>query len=236
MGATSYVQILSGPTLDTAYAAEVEQCRYEHGSSYTGTIAEASGIRLVRTTPMLEYDALQEGQRLITTGQAQKWEDALAIPIAEPLSTRTIKVTVDVTGLDYEARQVLFGEAVRAKLKTGEGIVSLEVVPGTKKTRVVTDVPKTEAVRRFVIRDQWKRDVAAYNSQAEARKNAELLAAKDDFRSENLSVFGVIVREDGGPLLTVTRKTMKETIIVTAVVGVVGHAQNRWAVAGVYSE
>ena len=236
MGAVSSVSILSGTTLNAAYAEAVEECRYEHGSSYTGTIAESSGIRLHQTMALLEWDAMQAAQHLIDTDVVRKWEAAVAIPIAEPQSTRVIKVTVDVTGLDWEARQILFGEAVRAKMKSPEGIVSLTTTPGTKKTRVVTDVPKTEAVRRFVIRDQWRHDVATYESQAEARKHAEIMAAKDDYRSENLSVFGVIVREDGGPLLTVTRKTVKETAVVTAVVGLFSNVQNRWAVAGVYSE
>lgn len=236
MGAVAMVQILSGTSLNAAYADEVQRCRIECGSSYTGTIAESSGIRLHQARALLEWDAMQAAQHLIDTNVVQKWEAAVAIPIAEPQSTRTIKVTVDVTGLDYEAGQILFGEAIRAKMKAPEGIVHLATSPGTKKTRVVTDVPKTEAVRRFVIRDQWKRDVAWYSSQAEARKHAELMAAKDDYRSENLSVVGVIVREDGGPLLTVTRKTVKETIVVTAEVGLFSNVQNRWAVAGIYSE
>lgn len=234
MGAADVVQIITGDTLRQAFDDAQQAAGLESGYSYSGTISQAAGIQ-VMGHPMLEWDAMEAAQALIDQKRVAKWGAAGAIPIVEPLDRRTVTTTVDVTGLDWDARRAAVVYAVRALARPGEGIFSLEERQDALRMKVVTTVPKAGTKRVFVIRHGGRQENVLYPSQAAARAAAEKWLEQGTWATK-VEVVGLILREDDGPLLTVERKTTKSALKVTVTFGKRGtKPPTSWAVAGIYS-
>jgi hypothetical protein len=237
MGASAYVSIITGPTLEDAYDVTVTQARYEHGSGgYSGTIAESTGVFLADRTPKLAWDAEQAAAHLINSNLVSKWGAAGAIPVVEPATRRDVKVTIDVAGLDYDEQRAALAAAVRAKTKPGEGVYAVsQPKQGPTQAKTVAAAPKTPTVRRFVVKN-GNQTVATCTTQAEARAEAVRILEAGKAWGNQLTVTGETVREGGEPLVTVTRTVVKNKLTYTVTLATPSSTPvTQWAVAGVYS-
>lgn len=238
MGADAYVSVITGDTMNQAYQAAVDAAYHEHGhGGYSGSIKESRGIFLAHPGSYLQWEAEHLAQRLIRDDKVQKWEAVGAVAIAEPVNPREVFVEVDVTGLDWDERTEAARTAVMARAKPGEAIQAMD--NGRQKTRkekIHTLVPKTGTVRKYVVVDQWRNEVASHDSQSAARAHAERILTDGNTRGDTLTVVGKVVRESGEPLLTVQRQVTREIHVYTATLAKPSPNQpTRWAVAGVYS-
>jgi hypothetical protein len=163
MGAHSFT-LMSRTTagLDDAYNSEVSQARHEYGNDgYNGTISTTSGCRQVEHAAMTQTGA--ELYAHANMDKAQKWEDALAVPVAadDCFTYRTVTFTVSVTPgekLDewnsrpavltkHDVREAALEEAVK---RYGNRVHDVEVEATIKDTMTVTTTPG-RAVLRYAV-------------------------------------------------------------------------------------
>lgn len=242
MGADSYVSILEGTSATAAYAEAVSLAAHDNGhGGYTGTIAESSGHEVYpdRHVGHGKWEAEHIAQGLIDNGVVRKWEHVLMVPIIEPKTTRAIKVTLNVAGLGWTERRIAVERAVRGKMRGDETIVSLTTTDGPIATKVVAKTTEGKSVRRYAVKE-GTRTLATFPTQAQARAWAvDGLNSSEArvLRTQTLSVVGETVRENGEPLVTVSREITKYPVTIVATVGPRAGAKKpaAWATAGVYS-
>lgn len=81
MGAVFDVDYGEGTDLNEVYRAVADQAAYEHGHSYSGTIAESTGVVLFRREEMSREAAVELAWSEEASEVAQKWGPAQAIPV-----------------------------------------------------------------------------------------------------------------------------------------------------------
>jgi hypothetical protein len=148
MGGTGFTtEVIAAETVDKAYSTVYADARAEFGSEiYNGTISTTSGFRQVVQIPMTAA-----GARLYADAHwedANKWEDALAIPVAEDehFTFRTVKLTVTVDPFDgdgrprrrrkYDVREAAINKAI---LEHGYTVHNVEVDVKIRNKTVVTN-------------------------------------------------------------------------------------------------
>jgi hypothetical protein len=148
MGGTGFTtEVIAAETVDKAYSTVYADARAEFGSDgYNGTISTTSGFRQVVQIPMTAA-----GARLYADAHwedANKWEDALAIPVAdgEHFTFKTVKLTVTVDPVDesgrprtlreYDVREAAIEKSI---LEYGCTVHNVAVTPKIKNKTVVTN-------------------------------------------------------------------------------------------------
>ena len=237
MGATDHYQTITGKTADEAFRAAQEQARYEHGSGgYTGSLAEARGYLLLRTGPLLEWEAMQRAQKALEDGTAQKWGPAILVPIAEPVATRKMVFTVPLSNDQWDTVNAGVKTAVLKKLRDGEGVVSLHSAVTMRNTQI-TAKSTAGATRNMYCVSVGFGETKRFATLTEAKTWAKKYLEADRHRGEGqLTIVKVTDREDGQPLAVVKKQTTSAVAEVTALVGKPSKAPvTRWIAAGIYS-
>lgn len=276
MGAETTWSIYKGKTAKDAYGSAVDQARYECGNGgYTGTIAESRGYVEIR--PRTRYAAEKAANTLMYDGmvdgtRVQKWEHSVMIPLIPSVAERTIVLPLDVTKISTERAKwsdpdpwlVAAEQAVKAKLRKDEHIVSLKYVRKTErpwyyeqaddatkkaidlcKRTLGTDVRRTTGERKTL----WavvkgKRASALHitndldTAKAYAKQEAADSALRNDGLEQRVGIIQWTVRDDGDHnfLYEATGSVTKEVVGVVAVVGKAGKAKiNEWLTVGCYS-
>lgn len=238
MGANAETQVISGRTAREAFSEAQDRAGRESGYSYSGTISQAAGFFLATTEALLAYEAQKRADALLGDddgfgGGVEKWGPAGLVPVVPAESTRTVSVTVDVTGLDWRGRRKAEDTAVRGKLKPGEQIESLKSEDGESKFKIVTTTTEGPAVTRYVVASQH-RTMGRYPTLTEAKVQAKALLERDRW-TESLAITKVTAR-DSEPLVVVKRVPVKQTVKITATVGKPKRvAPQEWVAAGIYS-
>lgn len=247
MGAQHVVEKIKGPSLKEAFGMAQDQAAWESGSSYSGTISQATGCELHTTIPLLEWDAFQLAGTFDAEGWIEKWGPARAVPIgvAKAGSERTVEIVLNHLGRnDHAARREALAAAIDIHRRAGEGIVSVRLDKPVERYLTFVDVPKEATKRRFAVYGIGNKPVY-FDSQAEARAHAKMLV--DDIASGTfarreqlrlpLTIIGETVRESGAPLVTVGVDKIKsmQTAWVTFAKVDEKAPVTEWVVAGVYS-
>jgi hypothetical protein len=249
MGATHHIGIIKGKTASSAFNAAQDEARYDYGSSYTGTIAEADGY--IMGSPAPRWDAQQAAARALNDGTVTKWGSALLIPVLPVPKTRTVTAVVDVTDLENAAAENRDGHtmasfrererrifaAVHALLKQGEGVDSATEESGTITSKAVVTTHDGPLVRRFHVIDRYGKSVAVLPTMKEAKAWAVAHTAHSRIGLPDRYSIEHRTRHENEPLVTVALAYTKFTIKVTAKVGVPDRSApvTEWVTAGVYS-
>lgn len=218
MGATDFVTFVPGTnTMKAAYQAAVSQALSEYGhDGYNGTISTTSGARQVVHTPVTSRTAAFYAQAHID--DAQKWEDALAVPVADDsqfkFSTAKFKVTLDPTKINTEW-DIKEAATEMAFAKYGHTLDRVDVTV-KMTTKTVVESAKGSAVTRYEL-------VRGYNSQMFVTKAEAVAAAKKMLESGHNADTQVSIRavkfypESGTVAAKVKRVTTKATadVVVT---------------------
>jgi hypothetical protein len=246
MGAESKVEIIRGKSAKDAFHNAQDQARWESGSSYTGTIAEAAGY--IMGTAMTKWDAEAQGWDAIygTTRRVDKWGPALLVPILPVPKTRTTTVAVDLTdlvGTDWdtmkfwEEQRHRIQKAVRSTLRTGEGVVSVKTETGVAKTKAVVTTSKAPMVKQYVVFNRHGSLAGRFATLKEAKDWAVAKTVHPNYGSPPRYTIEQRTLRGDGPLVTVDLVYTKYTLKATAEVGVPDRsaATTEWVAAGVYS-
>jgi len=227
MGSQGVVQTISGKTAKEAYRKAFDQARYESGSGgYSGTIAESDGF--FTEAARCGHEAKARADQALQDGTVQKWGSSLVIPITPIVGGRTIQIEVVVTGLDHQQAKAAAENAVRAKLRAGEAIDSIEVrdanthVSGgpnaTLRTKIVTTTGKGVQVKEYVVDDgHTLSKLPIFPTLAEAKTYAEQQMEHNRW-TDSLSITAR-VRKESGPLVEYKRVEVRRTAAVIAKVG-----------------
>ena len=148
--------VIKGDSAREAYDRVVADARHEFGSDgYNGTISTTSGFHQDVRTPLTAAAANLHAER--DWENTQKWENAVAIPVAgdEHFTFRTVKFTVTVDTADahgkprivrdYELREAALAEAFA---QYGNAVHSVAVTPAIKTKTVVVNATG-RAVTRY---------------------------------------------------------------------------------------
>lgn len=85
MGATDFIDVGRGPTVEEAYESAVKQAHYDYGhSGYSGTIAEKSGWVIIDSTKRTYQEAVDTANQLLADDDpriSDKWGPAGAIAL-----------------------------------------------------------------------------------------------------------------------------------------------------------
>lgn len=123
MGSATFVNYGEGSDARAVFNTLVDQAGYEHGHSYSGSIAEKSQFRVLSHTPLLLSAAEERVNVLINTPEvSDKWGPAGALPVVT--KTRTVRVH----GFTYDPRTQDLTEVVTQLLRTSARIDGVEKV------------------------------------------------------------------------------------------------------------
>lgn len=251
MGAEARVDIIKGKSAQEAFSEAVRDASYYNGSGgYTGSIAEANGYRLMREA-LPKGEAMRLADDLLRTDKVEKWGPAVLIPVIPTVTTRTFTIAeIDVTGMDYDARQAAALQAAAALLRTGEVVEHVTVYshdhyadnkPRGSKTYKKEVVTRTgELVTKYVVYTRTTRTnemvVSEHDTLAEA-KAAALAWAEQNKRYGYEVHIDARKRRIDQPLISIRFKVLKETAGVEVTVGEPKRdaAICEWVAAGVYS-
>jgi hypothetical protein len=251
MGAESRIDVIKGTSLQAAFHKAQDENRYESGSSYTGTMAEARGVRIV-SKPLPLFDAEQLGQRLLgdEARGPQKWGEAHAIPVLPMGKQRVIELEVDVTGAGWGEIDTRIAEAAKPRIKPGESIETVRYNganrhygdrserTGTKQVKIVKTAGKGKLVKRYLVATKYgNRGQHTVLGGFDALAEAQEYAAKEAERqhgTDPIVIWPYQKREDG-PLFTYQKVVVKETVWAKVTVGVASGTPESWVIAGVYS-
>jgi hypothetical protein len=240
MGSTAVIDTIKGRNPREAFEDAQQSARYEHGSSYTGSIAEARGF--IERPAMPRYEAERRAQRALDTDEVSKWGPCVLIPVVPIPEPRTVRLTMNITGLDHEGVEEAVDREVRARLMKGEAVESVrrsdsgrtysDMPRGERRTRAVATKGTGALVEEYVVRDSGKHVVATLPTLAEAEEWAMARVEKSwgaPFTVE------LRTRRESGPLLTVSVEVLEETCVVEAKVGVPKGTPTEFVCAGWYS-
>jgi hypothetical protein len=256
MGAASEVDVLRGETLQEAYQHAADEAAYSYGSEYSGAINMSRGIREatelhLRAGPghrspsllMLRWDAHQAADSLIERGIDKKWEESIAIQVADPApgSAKTKTIVVDIT-------KESLAEAIERARPGGYGVDSVthdgvqrKYKRGTVSTSGSSEVQYYLAVQNsaegkfFELSDPNN----TFDSMASARINAESLMKRtregDDPYYTGVSIRARKIKNGSQELVTLTNELVKNVNTYTVTFAKIGEAAKLWIAAGIYA-
>lgn len=80
MGACTFINIESGPTMREAFDKAASRARFEHGHSYSGSIGEKTSVELARALETPRDEAMRLADELLDSERfSDKWGPAGAI-------------------------------------------------------------------------------------------------------------------------------------------------------------
>lgn len=215
MGATDFATYSTRATVAEAYRAAVDEAVREYGQdSYNGTISTTSGAHQVVFSPMTKEGAALYANAHIE--DAQKWGDALAIPVAEDkdftFSTVKFSMAMPVTdGKVISEWELRDAAQKRAFDKYGDSLHSVTVTPKVK-TKTIVESAKGNAVTRYEVSFNWGQ-TNSYDTKAQA-----VAAAKKMLESGNHTEVKVRAvkhyAESGSTAVTIKKTTVSATASV----------------------
>lgn len=215
MGGTDFYTYRAGVTMTDAYNAAVNDALMEHGhDGYNGPISTTSGAVAATRTPMTLSGANLFAQANVE--RANKWEAALAIPIAadESFTIRKTKLAVEMApehtpeygGLqptkEHHVREEL---TKRALAEHGARIHNVTATIGVK-SKLVTEPAKGTAVTLYRVAGRR----ALHTTRAKAVAAAKAIMDTDPWTT-TLAVEAVRKYPGGLDAALVTRVTTKAT-------------------------
>jgi hypothetical protein len=218
MGATEFTTYVAGANLGAAYASAVTDARCEYGNDgYNGTISTTSGYRRVLPTPLTLRAANLYGHTHID--DAQKWEHALAVPVAEDkhFTFRKVKMTVTVDPVNehgHSASEWDIRDAALRKAfdKYGTSLHEVDVKPSIKTTTVVTQATG-RAVTRYEVKTYGTR-ATLYDTKAQAIAAAKREALSSTGGSASVRAVKFYPDVNGTELAVVAAKTVSASAVL----------------------
>jgi len=197
MGATGFTTgVVKADSLAQAYSREVADARAEFGSDgYNGTISTTSGFRQVVPLPMTAAGAGLYAEA--RWDDANKWEDALAIPVAdeEHFTFKTVKLNVTVDPVDeagrprtireYDVREAAVEKAI---LEHGCAVHNVAVASKIKTRTIVTSATG-RAVTKYEVAGGYNRG-QLFNTKAQAVAAAKKIVSSG-YGNDKISIRAV---------------------------------------------
>ena len=217
---------LKGIDPETAFVDAQTEARHLFGNSRTtGTLADADGHIIVSGPALLYWDARRAAQQLLRDGHARPGGPAFLLRLADPGRTKTVKVTVDVTGLLPGQADDAIDAAIREKMPDDEwGVHTVELRyqdaegderKGVTKTRVSLSPGKGGKVTKFVVRNEASNAVLSEHPTLSAAR----LWMRDALQAGAAAMVCVgEVSKEEGPLLRGENLVLKKTVVVVATI------------------
>lgn len=245
MGATDFRHYHAGASLRSAYNEAVSEATREWGSEpYNGSISTTQGYRQVVSAPMTHSGAELYAEAHID--DAQKWGEALAIPIAEDsdfaLSQATFSITLPAATpvLDWDgnptgrteqtSRYTLIEAGRKEALRRYSNRVYAVAVADSLKTKVVVDQPaQGRSVTRWVF-DKVGR-TTYYDTKAQAIKAAKAALAAGEWKNE-IAILAVRYFPEAGTEAAARVKRVTVSAVATVTVTLATPKTARPTIAG----
>lgn len=230
MGATEFRDFQPGRSLGSAYSAAVAAATAEWGSDpYNGSISTTDGYRQVVDGPMTRNGA--ELYAELHIADAQKWGNALAIPVAADsvFTFRDVSFTINLpaerpvldwdgepTGRTEQTSRYELIEAGRKEALSRYGSrVHAVAMTESLKTKIVVSQPAAgRGVTRWVFDNVGRTDY--YDTKAQAIAAAKRALEAGEWKNE-IGIKAVRYFPDAGTetVATVTRATVAAAATVT---------------------
>lgn len=261
MSAVSNTDLIQGETLQEAYESACREAQYSGGSEYSGLINMSNGVVSASvhhvsegpghwvsaddgTLLMLPWDAARAVESLIERNVVRKWEEAMAIRVAEPKpgSLKQATITVDLT-------VGTLGEAIERARPAGEGVYSVEKIRDNRKYSRKNTAESGASEVQYYLAVAYHPDQThlqelsgdPYDSMSSARIVAEALAKEQQDQSSGIPRYAkVAIRakkiKSGKPDLVLLENVLvKHPVTYMVTFAKVGAPTNKWQTAGVYA-
>ena len=218
---------LKGVDPETAFLEAQREARHLHGNSgNTGTLADTDSHIIVNGPALLPWDCRRVAQQMLRDGHAKAGGPVFLLRLADPAKIKTVKTTIDITGMAAGQADDAIDKAVRDKLPDERwGIASIELRgqeadgperKGTTKTKTIVTPGTGKKITKYSVRNaEDGREIGSFDSLAEARS-----WMKTTLAGGAAPMFCIAVTtKESGPLITGQNQILKRTIAAVATIG-----------------